>query len=529
MGRVLTNNTGISVAKEQSLGVLPGSPSWKSLEPNGITNFGAEITTVARDPISQNRQRRKGTITDLDSSVEYEADLTLDSWEDFAEGFIFSNATNNDLRFLGAVVTGTGFTIPAATAAQAAKLQFNASGPTSLIQTRGYGTEANNGHKILTADVAASDTEIQVAATVAEASPPTNSILEIAGIRGSAGDLALAIASGVGTLSSGNGAGTQIDFTTLGLTVGQLIHVGGLTSATQPFSAASTNTIGFARITAIAAAALTLDKISDGLVAFDGTDDNAGGTDVQIDLLFGRFIRNVPVSSSEFNEQSFQFELASPNLFETTPPTPLANPDGFEYALGNYCNQMAWSMPLTDKSTATFGFVGTDTENPVDNGSRKTNAASAIQPTKTSAFNTSSDFARLRIQEVDETGLTTDFKNLTITFNNNVNPQKCLGILGAAFMNFGNFEVTVEGNVLFSNPRVVNAIRNNETVTMDFVLRNDDGAIGIDIPSMTLGGGGKEFPINESVQLALTGEAFADPTLNTSIGVSLFPVVPLPA
>ena len=43
---------------------------------------------------------------------------------------------------------------------------------------------------------------------------------------------------------------------------------------------------------------------------------------------------------------------------------------------------------------------------------------------------------------------------------------------------------------------------------------------------MTLGGGDKEFPVNESVLLNLTGQAFGDTTLGTSIGISLFPIVP---
>ena len=131
------------------------------------------------------------------------------------------------------------------------------------------------------------------------------------------------------------------------------------------------------------------------------------------------------------------------------------------------------------------------------------------------------------MQEVDEAGLTTDFKSLSLTLNNNANAQKCLGQLGAAFVTFGNFEVDLEMQLLFSNPRVINAIRDNETLTMDFVVKNDDGVIAIDLPSMTLGGGDREFPVNESVLINATAQAFGDPTLGTSIGVSTMPV-PLP-
>ena len=98
--------------------------------------------------------------------------------------------------------------------------------------------------------------------------------------------------------------------------------------------------------------------------------------------------------------------------------------------------------------------------------------------------------------------------------------------LGAKYMNFGNFEVNVDAQLVFSDAGVAAAIRNNTTLSMDFGLKNDDGALFIDIPAIALGGGGRDFPVNESVLINTTGEAFADPTLNTSIGISLFPIVP---
>jgi hypothetical protein len=43
---------------------------------------------------------------------------------------------------------------------------------------------------------------------------------------------------------------------------------------------------------------------------------------------------------------------------------------------------------------------------------------------------------------------------------------------------------------------------------------------------MTLGGGDREFPVNESILVNTTAQAFGDPTLGTSLGVSLFPYAP---
>jgi len=505
MGRVLTNNISMQAAREATLGVLPGSPDWKLLEPNSVGTFGATITTVAREPISRDKQRRKGTVTDLDSAAEFEADLTMDSFTDFVEAFAFVNATNGDLYFTEANATSSGFTIPAAPAAQAAKLQFTSGGPISLLYARGYANAANNGLKPLSADVGSTGTVMGFSGAVAETAPST-AIVEIAGIRPEIGDLSLTVSGTVGTLTSGNNAAVNnIDFTTLGLTVGQFIHVGGLTTANQ-FSAGA----GYGRITAIAAGTLTLDKLSAGLA----TDTGAAET---VDLLFGRFIRNVPVDNGDFLETSYQFEASYPNLGT-------GGATEYEYALGNYCNQVTFNLPLTDKATVSFGFIGTDTETPTT--TRKSGAATPRTPTKTEALNTSSDVARLRVTEVDETGITTDFKSFSITFANNVSPEKVIAQLGAKYMNTGNFDVSVDAQVLFTSSAVVSAIRNNTTVTMDFILDNSDGAIAVDVPSLTLGGGGKEFPVNESVLLNTTGQAFRDASLGTSIGVSLFAIVP---
>lgn len=529
MGQVLTNNTGLQYAREDSLGVLPGSPDWKVLEPNNTGTFGASITTVPRSPISKLRQRRKGTVVDLDANAEYDGDLTIDSFTDFVEAFLFATAVNADLTFRGADHTGTAYTIPAATAAQAAKLQFTSGGPISLVHAQGYANSGNNGLFPLSADTASSGTAITTGTGTAETAP-SNAELSIAGIRAEAGDLALSISSGVGTLSSGNNsASNNIDFTTLGLTVGQRVHVGGTASANRFGSTAAgdgTRSFGSARITAIAAGSLTLDKIDATLVASDGTDDGSAGTNIPVDLLFGRFIRNVSSDDDDYAQITHQFEQSYPNLFETEPPTPVANPDGFEYVTGAFANTLTWNLPLTDKSTATFAFVGTNAEEPVDNASRKSGASSARLPLFTEALNTSSNFFRLGIQDVDETGLTSDFKDLTVTITNNVTPEKVLGTLGARYVNLGNFELTVEGQALFTDGNVAARIRNNTTVTMDWIVKNDDGAISVDVPSAVIGDGAKEFPVNESVRIGLTVEAFVDATLQTSIGVSLFPVFP---
>ncbi|RLE25521.1 MAG: hypothetical protein DRJ50_02775 [Actinobacteria bacterium] len=517
MGRVLTNFTTLEYTRQDGFGDI-GTNEWKLLEPNGGITFGADVTTTPRNPISKNRQRRKGSVTDLDSEVAFEADLTFDSMIDFVEGYCFATAVNWDLTFIASDASTTleEFTVPSITVEQAPKFEYTiTTGPFTLLWATGYVGANNNGLHVLDAAVASTDVVITVAEDLTDETAAGNADLSVCGIRNITSDLTIGVVGTVGTLTSTAGIA---DWATLGLTVGQFIHIGGLTSSEQ----FTTCPPGFARITAINTNVLTLDKLSTGMV----TDAGSGDT---VDVLFGRFIRNVAVDSAEFLEQYFTFEASFTNLFETDPPTPVADPDGFEYAEDNLCNEWAITFDGQSLATCTFGFTGTDTEPPVDNSSRLSGADTPREPVFTGAINTAADFARLRIIDVDETGLTTDFSDINLTINNGVTPEKVLGVLGARFLNTGNFEVNLEANVIFTEPLVINRIRENTTVSFDLIMENDDGGFAIDIPALTLSGGGKDYAVNESVKIALTGEAFQDPILGTSIGISFFPVTPTSA
>lgn len=498
MGRVITNGTALSFTKEASLGVLPVTPVWYELEPNGINSFGNTYAREARSPISRSRSRRKGAVTDQDSAVEIEADLTLTHMVHFAEGFLFARAVGADAFEPTAAAAGS-YTVPALSAAAAGRIQVDASGA-SLVYARGFSNAVNNGLKVLTADPATGATALTAAGIVVEALDPKDLVtVEVAGYRAAVGTIAID--------ADGNLTSTGVDFTTLGIVVGQQIHVGGQDLAHQFATPANT---GFARVAAIAAGKLTLDKTDQPFVA-----EAAAG--LTIDILFGRFVRNVSVDHADFKEQSYQMELASPNLIS-------GGLTGYEYAVGFYPDAWSITLPLSGKSTTTFGFVGQNTTDPTN--VRALNANNAKIGGATGAFSTANDIARLRLQEIDETGLSTDFKSATLTISNNVSGEKVLGRLGAKYLNAGNFEVDVENQMLFTNPDVVHAIRCNEDVGLDFVLRNGDGGAAFDFPVGTLDGGGREYPTNESVLINTTFQAHQNDDLGFSLGISFFPALP---
>ena len=514
MARSLTNFFGLRFAPEATLGTKPTS-GWRLLEPNSPSAFGSTMTAVERRPISPQRGRRKGVIVDEDSSVEYEADMTMDSIDNFAEGFVFSEYANTDFTLGDLVVaSSTTFTVAALAAGIADKLTSVANAD-SLIFAQGYDNAGNNGLHVLTIDPVATDVILTVGASslVAE-TPPTNARVDVCGLRFVIGDLALTVTGSTATLVAATGI---TDWADLGLLVGQYIHIGSSNSgAVQNGMGDGTDIFGYARITSISTVTLNLDKLDTNLAT-----DPANST--LTDVMFGRFLRNVAVTAdaddNRFLERSYSFEGAYADLEG-------AGTDAYEYSVGNFANEWVINLPLTDKATSTFGFIGTVTEDIT--ASRTTGPSTALTPIRTNAIGTASEIASLTTDVVSSAS-DVCFKSLTLTLGNNISPEKCLGTRGATFMNSGLFEVNLSGQMLFTRKEIVNAVRDNTTVTFAVILKNDDGAVAIDIPSLTFEDGSRDFPIEASILVNLEGKAFNDPTgtiPDVSLGISLFPTVP---
>jgi hypothetical protein len=503
MGRSLTNNLALAYAIESSAGTLPGSPTWKSVEPNDVTKLGAEVKKVARSPISKNIQRRKGAVVDLDSGFEFVADVTHEHINDFVEGFLWSVAkgqvvlsggVNTTSYLRPTAVTTTAYTVPTMNAALAQN---------RLIYARGFSNSANNGLKVV--DAAGTTTSIPVTGGGMVAESPTstqNATVEVCGVQGATGDITIN--------ASGNIVSTALNWTTLapGLTVGQWIKIGGTAAANQ---FANTVNNGYARVTAISATTLTLDKRNATFVA----DTGVGKT---IHVYFGRFVRNVAVDSADYLERYYQFEAAFENL-NSSPGV-----DEYMYAKGNLANEWSLNLPLADKATMTCSFIGLDTLPP--STTRATNAASPIIPVQTILLNDVGDIARLRVVGLDESGVSTDFKNVQLMIKNNVNPSKVLGTLGAKYMNRGNFEVDITSDLIFTSSLIATAVRDNRSLTFDLIHRNDDGAVVFDVPEVTLGDGTLDFPQNEEIRIKIAQAAHQSTTFGYTLGVSIFPFAP---
>lgn len=499
-GRTLTNKWSLSYIKEATPGVLPGSPLWQTLEPNAITKWGADPKLTPRDPISNLRQRRKGEVTDLDSAVEFEVDATYSAMQDFMPGTfgaIWKGAPiySSETATAPTAISATAITVPTLgiTLAQ-----------NTLIRVRGAGVAANN--TVFVVGAGSTATSIVITGGTVE-TPPVNCSVEVCGFQFVAGDLKID--------ASQNLTSTASAFTTanLNLQVGQYIHVGDLTNAVTAFatSVSATNVnYGLARIDAVAAGTLTLSRRG----ATWSADTGAAKT---VRVYFGRWIRNVANDHADALEATYQFEGRFKDLGG-------AGVDYYQYPLGNAVDKVELTLAMANKVTSKYAFVGTTTQPP--GTVRASGASTARLPTGTAMLQTTSDIARLRVINTDETGLMTDFKSLKVALTGNAGREKVLGTLGGKYLNWGNFEVDIDAEALFTNFDVQTAILANRTQAIDCSMKNADGGFVLDCPAMMISGGGLSLPKDESIKISAKMMSFADPVLGYSASLSMFPFLP---
>lgn len=482
---------GLAHVIETSAGVA-GTTGWKQDEPDQISKFSAIMKSVMRTPISPDRQDRPGSIVDLDASVEFTNDLVFENILDFIEAAMFVTAYTGQTTvwlFNPSAVTSSQFTVPSGGALLAG----------TLVYATGFTNAANNGLFVVQSSSTA--TAIKVTGTVAETPPATqNAQVTIAGFQGAADDLAI---------TSGNLTSTVLDFTTIGLKVGQLIWIGGETTATKFVNAANR---GYARVTAIAAHTVTLDKKTQ---AF--TNETTTGSKT-INVYWSTFLRNVPITDAAFLARTYTFEGTFHNLG--------AGPaDEYGYATAQMCDMMEMQLPLASKGSVKYTFVGFDSAPPTT--SRDTGASSPLVAVRKTLINTTSNIPRLRLMNTDESGKLTDFDDATLTIKQNVKPVKVLGTLGGKYVNYGRFSASLKAKLVMTDETVLTHVRNNDTVTCDWVLRSSVGeAIAFDMPSARVTGGTPQWTRNEVIRVDCQIDSFKDNTFGYSLGITLFAYVP---
>lgn len=536
--KIDSNVTGLRIAAETSIGTLPGSPVWYELEPNSYTDFGPSITTVARNPISSKRKRQKGVVTDLDAAGGFNQDLTFTNFSPLFPGAFLSSKRTKFLRHNAASdtpITDVETTTDTVTFAADVSAVVRAG---DIHFFSGFGQDANNGIKTVASVSAAVVTYNENMAD--EAVVPVNARIEHVGFRFAADDADIARTAG----SLPQLTTTAKDLTQLGLIPGEFVFIGG-DSVDNQFAAAHNN--GFARVRSIAANAITFDKTSGGAdgetematEASADADDNSA-----IDIYFANsIIRDEDSDASEFSFVSYTLERRLGVRNPTTAPSEVQS----EAIQGAVLNELAINIGQADKITIDATFIGTDAvQRDGGAGEALLSATGTIASLEsTGAYNTSSDFTRIKLATVRPTqGGTANLAapiplfafatEVSINLNNNASPNKAVGTLGAFDVTAGTFEVGGSITAYFADIDSVAAVKNNSDVTLDIAAVKSAGTgsglrktgLVFDIPLISLGDGRLNVSQNEAITLPLQTNAAEETTFGHTFIIHEFNFLP---
>lgn len=476
--KIDSNETGLAIAKEVigQPGVLPATPDWYGLEPNEYDDFGGEPTLLARRPINNSRQRKKGAIVDLAASGGFNQDFTNDNSKLLTSGFMYANFREKQNESPSAV-TVTGYVVADETLYVAGM----------LILASGFSTAANNGLKLVTS-VDAPSSEVRVAGLVAEAAPPATAKILLVGVQGAAGDIDVDASGALPKIVSGT-----FNFEDLGLIPGEFVFIGGDTAANRLTTAANN---GIKRIRSVTVAEFEIDKSDAAMV----TEADATQT---LQIFFGSVLKNE--LADLIVRQSFQLErqMGAP---DTAAPTEYQA----EYVIGAFPNELEMVIDSADKINVTYSFVAITNEHNVSTtGIKSGNRHSTVE---SDAYNTSTDFSRIKLATVSSADeapspLFAFITDLTLKINNNVSLNKAVGYLGGFDATIGLFEVSAEINAYFTQIESLQAVRQNVDVTLDFFVTKENRGFVIDLPLVALGGGLSEVTIDEPIMIPLKSEA----------------------
>jgi len=486
--KIDSNITGLAYAEEAQLGLLPGegglggSPVWYRLEPNSYSDFGGEIVTVAPNPINPSRQRRKGVTTDLNATGGFNHNLTFQNLTHLMQGVMFADIRRKGRQAVTAVDIDGSNPDEYEVAATAGFLV------NSLIKGIGFANSGNNGLHVVTAVTTNASVEVATGLLTAEAAPPTGARIDVVGHQATSADIDVDVSGDLPAITS-----TTLNFTTLGLVPGQWVFVGGDTSGTRFVTAANN---GFKRIRSIAANRLTFDKSFSAM-------SNETGTGITLRLFFGDVLRNETGSLIKRRTYNVERLLGAPDD---------ANPSQIqsEVLKGAVPNEFTLNIPSADLVSADLAFVATDNEQREATVGPKQSSVQIFQSAK--EYNTSSDVGRIRLSTVSQTdeapaALFAYVTEATISINNNVTPNKAVGVLGAFEVTAGTFAVSGELTAYFSNVAAIQSVRNNADVTLDISFVKDNTGIVFDLPLIALGDGRLNVEIDQPITLPLTTDA----------------------
>jgi hypothetical protein len=424
------------------------------------------------------------------------------------QGFFFADARElpSTTPLSAAAIPLTSVT--AGTDTYAAASGLGAFAALQLVNASGFTDPANNGLKTVLSSTGATVVVNETLAT--EASPPAAAKLQAVGFQFASADVDISVTAGIPTLTS-----TVADFTTLpGLIPGLWVFLGG-DAAGERF----TNNIGYARVKSIAANAIVFDDTT-------FTPATEAGTGKTIQMFVGTVIKNEKTPAL-IKRRTYNIERQLGD-----------GPTGTqaEYLEGAVANEFTLNIPQAEKLNADVGFIAVDNTYKSGEAGDEIKTGTRVGSLGEDAFNTSSNIYRIKMAILDATtsaptSLFGYVSDASVTVNNNVSPNKAVGILGAFDTTAGNFEVGGSLTAYFTTTTAVQAVRNNADVGLSIIGAAKNAGFVFDIPLLGLGGGRlaveKDTPITVPLESAGAENAEGYTMLHESF--SYLPNLAMPA
>lgn len=473
-----SNRVRVALTRESTLGSTPGSAR---LRPARIVSEGLNYQPVFFTPAEIRSDRMSVDPTKVNETIggtlNFELSYPVDgsALSELYQSAMFNLWSNSPQRdndgTAASVITSvtTGTNVIAVTTGTAFAIGH-------LIRTTGFGQAANNGINRVTTGGTTSIT-CSGASYATEASPAAAARVKVVGFAGVSGDIT-ATATGLGA--------TTLNFTTLGLSVGQWIKIGG-TATSDKFATAALN--GWARITAIAATALTLDNLPTGWT----TDTGTGKT---IKVWFGDTIKNGTTMVSASIEKAF---------LDLTAPVYMIH-------RGEVVDQLNHRIETGAAITGDVSFVGM-------NAAQGTVAYGATYDSPTTAAVLTGNVSVGQINEAGSSIVSPNWaRSLTFSISNNVRRIDAVGNIGAVTLGVGEIDTRGTIATYFGSNALLTKLLAGTLSSLSCRASANSQAIVWQFPRVTFkdgtpNAGGK----SQDVMLSLGWEASYDSTTNAEV------------
>lgn len=534
--KIDSNVTGLSFARETTPGVLPGSPTWLAMQPNGYGNLGGSLTKTARSPISLLRQNRKGVTTDLDAAANFDQDITLYSFQDLWPGLFLaekkvkptSGGRTNTQKV--AAVSATAIDV----GADAATLGFAVG---QLVHTEFFDSAANNTLATPRRITAVSGQEISLPGLVVEASPPTDAVVRAIGFEFSAGDASITRPAGdfprlVST--------ADLDFSTLSFLIpGETIIIGQLnneraSSVAAGFKYDEAGNNGKFRIRQKSGSTLIFDLADGGPDGQTEPVASSGDAGKTIRIYWADVTRNVSSDNADFSQITFTVERSLGAADDAALSEIQA-----EIVTGALWNGAGIQIPTANKMTISTEWLATDNTNfsGAVGFERPTDGEVLNQFQESDVFNTTDNVPDIRIfrrsadPAVVVPGAFFAFvANLTMNVSNNAQALKAIGRLGAFAVTAGNFTCSSEMSAYFQTVAALQSVRDNDDVGLfafaDLAVNGRRAAMMFDLPFGATSTEGLNVAADNAITVPLTLDSAVDPNFGFTMIVHEFWLLP---